>query len=394
MHTQHYQPPDPSEELVLTELERVVVGAMKVRLLRGDRAAASSEARRSVRSGQINACVEEVRDALGRVDDASWANDLASDLAVADAEIRAGVVDDAVADLGALVTSRSRALLVLIEVCLFVPDEAAWNGRARQRTLRDLTSALPVLELSDLERVVREVSAARRALARRQVRWGRVAVASIVGVGLGVATMGVATPVIGAAVVAGTGLSGAAATSAGLAVLGGGSLAAGGFGMAGGSMLLTGVGVVSGFGAGAAGAWLTGWSAGGVAAEALRLAVATRLVVLEEERDEELAKRVVLALQQRLNDVTAKLERLAQRLAELNEDNNRLSAENQQLRTRLRREREETRQVGAALETALDLIPLASDPSQNVAIGEGASPDTSEEDADVADDGDDSEKAS
>lgn len=396
MPRQH-QPTNPSEELELTDAERVVVEAMKTRLLRCDRAVATSEARRAVRSSQIRACVQEVRDALGRVEDTSWASDLANELALADAEIRASLVDDAVGELGSQVTSRSRALLLLIDVCLFVPDETAWNGRVQQRTLWGLTAALPVLERSDLERVLREVSAARRALARRQIKWVRVAVASVVGVGVGVATMGAATPAIAAAVAAGTGLSGAAATSAGLAVLGGGSIAAGGFGVAGGSVLLTGVGVVSGFGAGAAGAWLTGWSAGQIAAEALRIAVATRLVVIEEERDDEMAKRVVLALQGRLDDVTAKLEILAQRLSELNETNRLLSAENRQLRTRLRAEREKTRRVGAALEAALDRIPLSSGPGEKLAIVEGMGDvEMSNEDGnvDVNDEDGDSEKAS
>ncbi len=73
-------------------------------------------------------------------------------------------------------------------------------------------------------------------------------VSGALGVGaLALGTAGfMAAPFIGAAIGAGTGLSGAAATSSGLAILGGGSLAAGGGGMAGGVVFVTATGAAAG----------------------------------------------------------------------------------------------------------------------------------------------------
>ena len=344
----------PAEHLELSDPERVLVSAMQVVLLR-QAAHAGGDKRGAARAAQLEVGVQQVRDDLARCAGTGWADALAEELAQTDPEMRAAAVGNIVADPGPRPTARSRALLVLIDVCLFAADGVRWDAGRRRRALAELTATMPVLTAADLERVLDELSAARRVLARRQTRWGRVAAASAAGVGLGVVTMGAATPAIAAAV-AGGGLTGAAATSAGLAALGGGSLAAGGFGVAGGTILLTGVGAVSGLGAGAAGSWLSGWSAGQVASEALRLAVATRLVVLEEERDEETAKRVVMAMQERLDDVTAKLDVLTRRLREANATASRLTEENRRLRARLRAERGEARQIGAALETALERI--------------------------------------
>ena len=62
-------------------------------------------------------------------------------------------------------------------------------------------------------------------------------------------TGGLAAPLIGGAIGAAMGLSGAAAVSAGLAFLGGGAIAAGGLGMAGGTVVLIGGGAILGAGA-------------------------------------------------------------------------------------------------------------------------------------------------
>ena len=140
--------------------------------------------------------------------------------------------------------------------------------RARRDALLAVADHLPVLRPGDLDTVTAEFAAVARAFSRRNVRWGRIAVASAAGLALGVATMGVAAPLIGAAVGSALGLSGAAATSAGLAALGGGSMAAGGFGMAGGTALLTGLGAIGGAGAAAAGSRVSGWSVAQVVARA------------------------------------------------------------------------------------------------------------------------------
>lgn len=346
-----------ADALDLTPTERIVALAMRVALVQ--RAASSADGDRgSARSAALGAGVGRLRDELTSCAGTAWCRELAADLSVTDPEMRASAVSGSVDDLPRQVRGRSRALLVLIDVCSSGAPGVRWDRRRRRSALAELTSALPDVDQDDLDRVTREIAVVRRALARRRTRWGRVAVASVVGVGIGVATMGAATPAIAAAV-AGGGLTGAAATSAGLAALGGGSLAAGGFGMAGGSVLLTGIGVVSGLGFGATGSWLTGWSAGDIADEALRLAVATRLVVLAEQHDDELARRVVMALQERLDDVSAALETLSLRLRELRAANAELTAENKRLRDRLRTEFGETEQVGLAIETALDRIRSA-----------------------------------
>ncbi|WP_308816522.1 hypothetical protein [Pseudonocardia alni] len=343
-------------ELDLTGPERVVGLVLCAALLQravnvvGDK-------RRAARADAQQAVVRQLLYELKGCSDTAWCRELDDDLAVTDPEIQAAAVAH-MADLAAHVRARSRSLLVLIDVCMFDAPDIRWDARLRRTVLVQLTSFLGALDRRDLDRVTAEIATVRRAVARRQTKWGRVAVASAVGVGIGVATMGAATPAIAAAV-AGAGLSGAAATSAGLAVLGGGSLAAGGFGMAGGSILLAGIGVVSGLGTGVTGSWFAGWSASRVTAEALRLAVATRLVVLDEDHDEELAKRIVLAMQERLDDVTAALDVLSRRLHELREANTLLTAENRQLRAQLRVERVEALQIETALGTALERIRSA-----------------------------------
>lgn len=96
-----------------------------------------------------------------------------------------------------------------------------------------------------------------------------------------------------------------------------------------------------GAGVGAATSRLTGWSAGQVVADAVKLGVVTRLVVLAEQGDEEKAKRVVEALQARLGEVSAKISQLAEQIRQLSDNNQRLSAENLSLRTRLRTEHDQ-----------------------------------------------------
>ena len=127
------------------------------------------------------------------------------------------------------------------------PDRTSWNGRARYRALRELTAALPALDVADLERVLFEVASARRTLAWRRLRWGRI----------------VAT-------------------------------------------------------------------ADGTPDEVLRLAVATCVVAIAERGDIEAAKEVVRTLQDRLDSLVATIGAPA--------------------------ERDSARQVGAAIEAAIDLI--------------------------------------
>lgn len=231
---------------------------------------------------------------------------------------------------------------------------------ARREGLAVVAGHLSALRPGDLRAVTSEFDAVLRALARRNVRWGRVAAASAAGLVLGVASMGVAVPAIGAAVGGVLGFSGAAATSAGLAALGGGSVAAGGFGMAGGTVLLTGLGAVGGAGVGVAGSRMAGWSAAHVVGAAVKLDVVARMVLLDAEGDEVKARLVVEGLQARLDEVGTTIARLAERLRLLSAENVRLTAENEDLRRRLEAERAEAETAQAALEVVIDRIPVSA----------------------------------
>lgn len=237
------------------------------------------------------------------------------------------------------------------------PTGDRWVTRARRDALANIASHLSGLRPGDLDAVTTEFTAVLRAVGRTQIRWGRVAAASVVGVGLGVATAGAATPLIGAALGGAAGLTGAAATSAGLAALGGGSVAAGGFGVAGGAALLTGLGAITGAGAGAAGSRIRGWSAGQVVVDAVKLDVLTRLVVLDAEGDGEKARRVVEGLQARLDEVSARITGLAEQIRRLRADNERLTAENRELRERLQTEHDDAQVAGAALQVVIERLP-------------------------------------
>jgi hypothetical protein len=267
-------------------------------------------------------------------------------------------VEAALPPFGARMVRRSRALLVVIELAAYQPwgEEAGWVARARRDALASICTYLPGLGPGDLDAVLAEFAAVSRALAKRDIRWGRLAAASAAGLVLGVATMGIAAPFIATAVGGALGLSGAAATSAGLAFLGGGSVAAGGFGMAGGTALLTGVGALGGAGAAAAGSRLSGWTAGQVVIDAIKLDVIARLVILDAEGDDEKARRVVEGLQARLDEVSATIRRLSEQIIALRFENERLTAENEELSARWEAERADATMAGTALQIVIDRI--------------------------------------
>ncbi|MFC4942528.1 hypothetical protein [Pseudonocardia sp. GCM10023141] len=289
-----------------------------------------------------------------------WARADAEALAAKVPAHQRALIESAAVTCGAQVTSRSRAMLMMIELCAYQPwgEDAAWVARARRDALTTISGHLSALRPGDLQAVTEEFASVSRAVSRRNVRWGRLVAASAAGLVLGVATMGVAAPLIGAAVGGALGMSGAAATSAGLAFLGGGSLAAGGLGMAGGTALLTGVGAIGGAGAVAAGARWSGWSAGQIVIEAIKLDVVTRLVILDAEGDDEKARRVVEGLQARLDEVTTKIGLLSERLSGLRAENRLLTAENERLRTQLEAERDDAAMAEAALQVVIDRFPV------------------------------------
>ena len=130
--------------------------------------------------------------------------------------------------------------------------------------------------------------------------------------------------------------------------------------MAGGTALLTGLGAIGGASAGVAGSRFTGWSASQIVAEAVKLDVVTRLVILDAEGDDEKARRVVEGLQARLDEVTTKIARLAEQLRELKADNVRLTVENEQLRHQLQTEQSDAEMAETALQVVMDRIPVSA----------------------------------
>ncbi len=275
--------------------------------------------------------------------------------------VTADSVLDAPAELCGNVIDRKRAVLLMIELLLFSPwadAKTKWVEQERRQSLRVAAALFPSLRDDDLPVMERESAAIMRRLRRASIKWGRVAVVSVAGLGAGLLTAGWAAPAIGAAVGGAMGLSGAAATSAGLAALGGGSLAAGGFGVAGGTALLTGLGGVAGASVGAAGARLSQRTAGQVITDAIKLDLVTRMIF---EEDDEKARRVAESLQQRIVELATLTNRLAEEIRELSKDKARLTAENRELRKRLRQQYEQAQLA----ETALDIVVdrLSDDPS-------------------------------
>ncbi len=263
------------------------------------------------------------------------------------------------AELGKQVQSRSRALSVLIELFTFHPwtGRTSWKLNARKQSLRRLSKDLPALRPDDFTAVEREFTELLRSVRRKTIRWGRVATVSVAGLGVGAATGFWAAPMIGAAIGGGAfGLYGAAATNAGLAYLGGGALAAGGFGMAGGIGVVAGVGGLAGAGMGAAGARLTPVSWGEIVVDTIKGDLITRLVIINAENDDQRAKRVVEALQERLAKVAERHMQLGSEIRNLRKVNLALSTENRALHQQLMAERGQARFAEATVEAALERI--------------------------------------
>ena len=346
---------DADEMVVLTLLQQLMVG----RDLIVEKNATRERAKQRFRDGFAEAAA--VAHWSRGTDLPVWAREAGAAIAARLPAQQRPVIEETAPVFCGHVEQRSRALLLLIELVAFEPGAGgvSWVPAARRDALAVVAGHFTALRPGDLRAVTNEFDAILRALARRNVRWGRVAAVSAAGLLIGVASMGVAAPVIGAAVGGVLGFSGAAATSAGLAALGGGSVAVGGFGMAGGTALLTGLGALGGAGAGGAGSRLAGWSASEVVAAAVKLDVVTRMVLLDAEGDEVKARLVVEGLQARLDEVGATIGRLAEQLRQLKAENSRLTTENADFRRRLEAEHAEAETAQAALEVVIDRIPVS-----------------------------------
>lgn len=347
-------------ELTLDTGEALILAVMQYAMLCDDLDADSKATKHQVVANFESALLDQAGALPAEVP--SWCVEVSDALADMDRLAQRKWLRSAPALLTESVDVRSRALLLFIELVTFEPWPAGthWNGKARDAALDELGGTLHAMATCDVEAVTREYAAVLSALRRRTIRWGRLAIVSVVGLGLGAITAGMAAPLIGAAVGATAGLTGAAATSAGLATLGGGSLAAGGFGVAGGTALITGLGAVTGAGVAATGTRIVGWSSGQIVADAIKLDLITRLVFLDAQNDDEKARRVVEGLQVRLTEVTGKIAQLAEQLRVLAEDNTRLRADNTELRDKLREQHTQAQLAGTALEIVLDRLPASA----------------------------------
>jgi len=211
------------------------------------------------------------------------------------------------AELGGDLTQEQR-LSVLLDLWFidpFSPYEIEVPDRIRRHALDRVAECLG-WEASDVDVVGDVISAALKAHRSGTLR--RVALFGIGGV-LVIGTAGfLAAPAIAAAIGAGAGLSGAAATSYGLAVLGGGAVATGGAGMTGGLWLLAGVGGALGGVGGFGGSSLYELGANQVRIEVVKLQATYRLMLLDQQIDTAKAQEVSVSLTQRIEELRAQIE--------------------------------------------------------------------------------------
>ena len=199
-----------------------------------------------------------------------------------------------------------RLLLVdLWSVDPFSPYEIKTSVTARRSEVQALGTALDAAGVvAEIERCARELRAGDRLKVGARVG-GAVVAGALASGGLAF----VAAPLIGTAVGAGMGLSGAAATSAGLSLLGGGSLAAGGAGMVGGVLAVSTTGAALGGMAGGGGTALHQLGARQAQAELRKLELKFKVALLQTQGAQLVAQRFaqhvhdeVVVLRERLAD--------------------------------------------------------------------------------------------
>lgn len=342
---------DLADQLRLTESELTTLHALRLQMMRVDIQQARREGTRDNKRQIMDTFHTEFLVAMR----SAGCNVRSSDLYDPDAPAR----------LASGIESRSRAMILLIDLMTFNPwfPSMKWVAAARSESLQLAAEQLTGLSKEDFDAATEEFDSLMRQLRRKSIKWGRVAAVSAVGLGIGVATAGAAAPAIGGVIGASLGLSGAAASSAGLAMLGGGSIAAGGFGMFGGTILVTGVG--GAFAAGAAGATARFSRIGSaqVAADAIKMDLLAKLVLADSpDRDQKL-RRVAEGLQSRINDISAKINLLSERIVTLKAENKRLGDENRSLKdelANLRADRAEAEKTRTTLEVVLDRLPVVA----------------------------------
>ncbi|MFV1356936.1 cell division protein ZapB [Mycolicibacterium fortuitum] len=339
-----------ADQLTLTPGELVALHALRLQMMRNDISQEHRDARRERKQLVFNEFHREFLVALRSSGTAAPSGSFGQ---------------DAAAQLAGAVSPRSRAMILLIDLMTFNPwyPSEKWVSAARQTALQEAVQQFAGVSQSDLDAATREFDALMRQLKRKSIKWGRVAAVSVVGLGIGAATAGWAAPAVGAAIGGSLGLSGAAATSAGLAMLGGGSIAAGGFGVFGGTILLTGAGGV--FAAGAAGvtARFSRVGAAEVVADAIKLDLLAKLVLVESQDRDQKLRRVAEGLQSRINDFSENINLLSERIVALKAEVKRLGDENRALKaelSRLRDDRTEAENAKTTLAVVLDRLPAVA----------------------------------
>ncbi len=279
--------------------------------------------------------------------------------------------------LASQVSERARAVVVLAELMVSNPwtDDIGRIPKTHRAATTEVAELLPGLRPGDCAAMWRELDVVSKRLHRKSIRWGRVAAATVVGLGAGVVTGGMAAPAVGAAIGSTLlGFSGAAASSAGLAALGGGSLAVGGFGMFGGTVLVSSVGGLAGAGVAGIGTRYSGLASTTIAAEAVKLGLIARILLEDEQDRDQKMRRVVESLHQTQNDLARKVTALSERIVELKRSNRELDENNRILHTvvgrlraelvdaraelkALRAELADTEQAATTIEVVLDRLP-------------------------------------
>lgn len=364
-------PDDVASELALSPEEDAILASFQFVMMQADIEAEKSEKRRAIKRDSRKEFRDRVVEALtsGETPDdvAPWLVQVRTDMEGAVTKGRTALLESIGPDHASEVGSRSRSLLLLIDLCGFEPwGGQPWVASARKGSVAAAHAALPHLRPNDVEMVERAYREAVRAVRNAARPWGRIALVGVVGVGLGAVTAGLAAPVLGGlfgSVV--LGYSGAVATSAGLAALGGGSIAAGGFGMVGGTALIAGLGGIAGVGTAVGGARASGWTAAAMVADAIRLEVVTRLVLLDTEGDDEAARKVVEGLHLRIGELHAKAGLLVQQITDARAE----LAEVKSEMTRLRRRSEADKARMQALEEQLEQL---TDTQKGISVSQSA----------------------
>lgn len=294
------------QKLELSADEDFILTAWQYRLMQRDIAASKGKhlpSKRDVRNCFRAAAVESI----AKRDENAWSSAIAESVhrILTDGETPdLEALEDAGPAVSSVVSKRSRALLLLIDLYGFEPwIEGEWDKDARTATLTEAHESMDQLHPEDLGAVENAYKDAIKQLSNSG-SWSKYALLAGAGLGLGVLTGGLAAPAIAGAY--GTlvlGYSGAVATTAGMAALGGGSIAAGGLGMAGGAALITGVSGAAGASAATLGGKATRITAARVAADAIRLHVVTQLVLRDVDGNEEAAKAVIVSLRERVTNL-------------------------------------------------------------------------------------------